>query len=97
MENIFRHSILYLKWNILGHIIDLELLLSRVGKVLAPRSAGVLPVEEVESLEAPARSPRYSSVLHLVQVWRHGGGGGGDGLVRVEVDTHLQFISYSII
>ena len=67
-----------------------------VGKVLALRSAGVLPVEEVESLEAPARPPRYSSVLHLVQVWRHGGGGGGDGLVRVEVDTHLQFIFYII-
>ena len=81
----------------LGHIIDLELLIYRLGKVLAQRSAGVLPVEEVESLEAPAGPPRYSSVLHLVQVWRHGGGGGGDGLVRVEVDTHLQFISYSII
>ena len=81
----------------LGHIIDLQLLLSRVGKVLAQRSAGVLPVEEVESLEAPARAPGDGAVLHLVQVWRHGGGGGGDGLVRVEVDTHLQFISYSII
>ena len=52
--------------------------------------ARILPVVEIESLEASAGAARDGSILHAVQVRRGRARRRRDGLVRVEVDPDLE-------